>query len=100
MAHKGHQDYVARIRYSNALPPPPFAPKLLEIVNNAVETGQYTSPGFGSRLFRDQPLNIEADAELGMRIDLVGLRGVFEGDESGTFLLPIHAQPLAHDGQS
>jgi RNA polymerase II-associated factor 1 len=85
MAHKGHQDYVARIRYTNALPPPPFAPKLLEIANAAVETGQYTSPGFGSRLFRDQALNIEADAELGMRIDLVGLRGVFEGDEAGAF---------------
>lgn len=28
-------------------------------------------------------MNIEADAELGMPIDLVGLPGVFEGDESG-----------------
>lgn len=28
-------------------------------------------------------MNIEADAELGMPIDLVGLPGVFDGDESG-----------------
>jgi RNA polymerase II-associated factor 1 len=80
-----HQDYIARIRYSNALPPPPFAPKLLEIPNSGLSSGQYTSSGFASRLAREQPLNIEADAELGMRIDLVGLKGVFDGDESGGF---------------
>lgn len=27
-------------------------------------------------------MNIEADAELGMHIDLVGMPGVFDGDES------------------
>lgn len=32
---------------------------------------------------REQPLNIEADAELGMPIDLVGIPKVFDGDESG-----------------
>lgn len=80
-----HQDYIARIRYSNALPPPPFAPKLLEIPNSGLSGGQYTSSGFASRLAREQPLNVEADAELGMRIDLVGFRGVFDGDESGRF---------------
>ena len=31
---------------------------------------------------REQPLNIEADAELGMPLDLVGMPGVFDGDES------------------
>jgi len=29
-----------------------------------------------------QPINIEADGDLGMPIDLVGMPGVFEGDES------------------
>ncbi|KAJ9649726.1 hypothetical protein H2199_000505 [Coniosporium tulheliwenetii] len=77
-----HQDYIARIRYSNALPPPPIPPKLLDIPNTGLSSGQYTSAGFASRLAREQPLNIEADAELGMPIDLVGLPGVFEGDES------------------
>jgi RNA polymerase II-associated factor 1 len=74
------QDYIARIRYSNALPPPPFAPKLLEIKNYGLSSGQYTSTGFSSRLAREQPLNIEADAELGMKIDLVGLPGIFNED--------------------
>jgi RNA polymerase II-associated factor 1 len=79
-----HQDYIAKIRYSNALPPPPCPPKLLDIPNTGLSSGQYTSAGFASRLAREQPLNIEADAELGMPIDLVGIPKVFDGDESGT----------------
>jgi RNA polymerase II-associated factor 1 len=78
-----HQDFIARIRYSNALPPPPVPPKLLDIPSAGLASGRYTNPGFASRLAREQPLNIETDAELGMPIDLVGLPGVFEGDESG-----------------
>lgn len=77
-----HQDYIARIRYSNALPPPPNPPKLLDIPYTGLTSGQYTNPGFASRLAREQPLNIESDAELGMPLDLVGMPGVFDGDES------------------
>ena len=75
-----HQDYIVRQRYSNALPPPPGAPKLLDIPTEGLAL--YTSPGFASRLARQQPLNIEADAFLGMPIDLVGMPGIFDGDES------------------
>ena len=75
-----HQDYIARIRYENALPPPPGAPKLLNIPTEGLK--YYTSAAFSSRLARQQPLNIEADAELGMPIDLVGMPGIFDGDES------------------
>lgn len=64
-----HQDFIARIRFSNALPPPPNPPKLLDIPNTGLASGQYTTPGFASRLAREQPLNIEADAELGMPLD-------------------------------
>ncbi|EOD50818.1 putative rna polymerase ii- paf1 protein [Neofusicoccum parvum UCRNP2] len=92
-----HQDYIARIRYSNALPPPPNPPKLLEIPNTGLASGQYTSAGFASRLAREQPLNVEADAELGMPIDLVGLPAVFEGDDS-VLLAPDNPIPLhPHD---
>lgn len=81
-----HQDFIARIRYANALPPPPNPPKLLDIPNTGLASGQYTNPGFASRLAREQPLNIEADAELGMPLDLVGMPGVFDGDERCEFL--------------
>ena len=84
-----HQDYIARIRYSNALPPPPNPPKLLDIPNTGLVSGQYTTPGFASRLAREQPLNVEADAELGMPLDLVGMPGVFDGDESCMCCYPI-----------
>ena len=74
------QDYIARIRYSNALPPPSMPPKLLEIPNPGLS--QYLTATYASRLAREQPLNIEADAELGMPLDLVGMPGIFDGDES------------------
>ncbi|RDL32119.1 Uncharacterized protein BP5553_09521 [Venustampulla echinocandica] len=92
-----HQDYIARIRYSNALPPPPNPPKLLDIPNTGLASGQYTTPGFASRLAREQPLNIEADAELGMPLDLVGMPGIFDGDES-SIQAPLQAPaPHPHD---
>lgn len=75
-----HQDYIARIRYENILPPPPGPPKLLNIPTEGLN--YFTSAHFSSRLARQQPLNIEADAELGMPIDLVGVPGIFDGDES------------------
>ncbi|KAH8653426.1 RNA polymerase II-associated [Xylariales sp. PMI_506] len=87
-----HQDFIARIRYSNALPPPPNPPKLLDIPNTGLASGQYTAPGFASRLAREQPLNIEADAELGMPLDLVGMPGIFDGDES-SIQAPAQAPP-------
>ncbi|RAL60147.1 hypothetical protein DID88_000772 [Monilinia fructigena] len=92
-----HQEYIARIRYSNALPPPPNPPKLLDIPNTGLASGQYTTPGFATRLARDQPLNIEADAELGMPLDLVGMPGIFDGDES-SIQAPLHPPQLhPHD---
>ncbi|KAL8819848.1 MAG: hypothetical protein Q9223_001798 [Gallowayella weberi] len=88
-----HQDYICRIRYENNLPPPPGSVKLLDIPIDGLE--YYASPGFASRLHRSQPINIEADAELGMPIDLVGIPGVFDGDESDKSLL----RPLSELGK-
>ncbi|RYP64690.1 hypothetical protein DL771_008647 [Monosporascus sp. 5C6A] len=92
-----HQDFIARIRYSNALPPPPHPPKLLDIPNTGLASGQYTAPSFASRLAREQPLNIEADAELGMPLDLVGMPGIFDGDESSIQAPAQPAPPHPHD---
>lgn len=83
-----HQDYIARIRYENVLPPPPGPPKLLNIPTEGLS--YFTSANFSSRLARQQPLNIEADAELGMPIDLVGVPGIFDGDESCESCDAIH----------
>lgn len=84
-ARSTQQDIIAKVRYSNQLPPPPNPPKLLDIPGTGLAGGQYTSAGYASRLAREQPLNIEADAELGMPIDLVGIPGVFDGDDKGIY---------------
>ena len=83
MSSGQRQDYLARIRYSNTLPPPPNPPKLLDIPGTGLAGGTYTSAGYATRLVREQPLNIEADGELGMPIDLIGIPGIFDGDERG-----------------
>ncbi|KAF2398311.1 Paf1-domain-containing protein [Trichodelitschia bisporula] len=77
-----HQDYIARVRYSNAVPPPALPPKTLDIPSLGLAGGLYTSAGYASRLAREQPLTIVANSEMGMPIDLVGLPGVFDGNES------------------
>ncbi|KAK6822629.1 hypothetical protein PG990_015077 [Apiospora arundinis] len=92
-----HQDFIARIRFSNALPPPPHPPKLLDIPNTGLASGHYTAPSFAGRLAREQPLNIEADAELGMPLDLVGMPGIFDGDESSIQAPSQVPQPHPHD---
>jgi RNA polymerase II-associated factor 1 len=79
-----HQDYIVRQRYSNALPPPHMPPKLLNIPAEGLE--YYCSPAFASRMARHEAVNIEADAFLGMPIDLVGMPGIFDGDESCKFM--------------
>ncbi|KAL8835537.1 MAG: hypothetical protein Q9170_003270 [Blastenia crenularia] len=86
-----HQDYICRIRYENNLPPPPGSVKLLDIPIDGLD--YYASPGFASRLHRSQPINIEVDAELGMPIDLVGMPGVFDGDES-SIQAPLIPPPI------
>lgn len=80
-----HQDYIARIRHSNALPAPPFPPKLLEIPNTGLASGQYTAGNYAARLAREQPLNVDVDVFGGMEINLVGLKGAFEGDDHGVY---------------
>lgn len=72
-------EYIARIRYDNALPPPPCPPKLLRIPGEGIPD-HYLSPGFTSRLARQQEPNIELDAFLGMPIDILGMPGAMEGD--------------------
>ncbi|KAI9786747.1 MAG: hypothetical protein M1816_007818 [Peltula sp. TS41687] len=90
------QDYIARIRYSNALPPPSMPPKLQYIP--ASDVTQYLTPAYAARLAREQPINIEADSELGMPLNLVGMPGVFDGDESS--IQAPEQTPAPHPGDA
>jgi RNA polymerase II-associated factor 1 len=80
------QYYIARIRYQNPLPPPPFPPKL---VNIPTPIDPYTTPEYTSTLAQSQPPNIDIDVEGGMPLDLSIIPGLFEGDESGDYSLSL-----------
>ncbi|KAK9360548.1 RNA polymerase II-associated [Lipomyces starkeyi] len=92
MSRGVRQDYIARIRYQNSLPPPPCPPKLLDV---QIPLSSFTSSGFLSALVQQQPLNIDIDAELGMPLDMTVISGVFDkGDESK--LYPDRNPPPMH----
>jgi len=74
------QDMLVSIRYRNDLPPPPMPPKLLDIDTGGLQ--QYLDPGFAASIAKREEPNIEADAEGGMPIDVIGMYGYFDGDES------------------
>lgn len=83
MSRAVRQDYIARIRYQNNLPPPPCPPKLLDI---PIPISSYASSAFLSTLVQEQPLNIDIDTELGMPLDLTVIPGIFDnGDEERRF---------------
>jgi RNA polymerase II-associated factor 1 len=84
------QYYIARIRYQNPLPPPPFPPKLLNI---ATPIDPYTTPDYTATLAQQQPPTIDIDVEGGMPLNLAIIPGLFEGDESGKPLPTPTLQP-------
>lgn len=81
------QDMLVSIRYRNDLPPPPMPPKLLEIPHTGLSS--YLDPGLAASLARREPPNIEADAEGGMPIDVIGMYGYFEDDENSIMMPQI-----------
>ena len=85
------QDLVISIRYKNDLPPPPMPPKLLEIDTGGLQ--QYLDPGFAASIAKREEPNIEADAEGGMPIDVIGMYGYFDGDEA-SIMAPDVPMPL------
>jgi RNA polymerase II-associated factor 1 len=87
---KGGQDMVVSIRYRNDLPPPPMPPKLLNIDNGGL--AQYLTTSFAAAMARREEPNIEADAEGGMPIDMIGIPGYFLGDESA--IMAPEIQPV------
>jgi RNA polymerase II-associated factor 1 len=89
-AVKGGQDMVVSIRYRNDLPPPPMPPKLLNIDHGGLS--QYLTTGFAAAMARREEPNIEADAEGGMPIDMIGIPGYFLGDESA--IMAPEIQPI------
>lgn len=77
------QDYIARVRYQNDLPPPPCPPKLIDI---PIDTAKLTSHTYLSDLARKQEPNMFLDMDLGMPLDMTALTGIFDHeDESSVY---------------
>lgn len=80
MTSKPRQDYIARIRYQNDLPPPPCPPKLLDI---PIDIQKLTSWAFLSDLVRKQPPNMDLDMDQGMPLDMATVPGIFDREDEG-----------------
>ncbi|ODQ67518.1 RNA polymerase II-associated [Nadsonia fulvescens var. elongata DSM 6958] len=83
------QDYIARIRYSNELPPPPGPPKSLKM---PVYLKAFVSSANLSDLVRKHYVNSQTndlvDMELGMPLDITARPGIFEtGQDNSTYAL-------------
>ncbi|KAK6461169.1 RNA polymerase II-associated [Scheffersomyces coipomensis] len=87
MSEKQHkpirQDYIAKIRYTNNLPPPPLNPKFIQYNTTKPKNNKQEGQNLLASLFRkDNFINlIEAiDDELGMNLNLINNRGFLDDD--------------------
>lgn len=75
-----NQEYIARIRYQNDLPPPLLPPKLLNYNVNAVE--EVGSSSLLSNLYRKENIRnlLQINNDLGLEIDLVSQPDIFNNN--------------------
>lgn len=78
------QDYIARIRYQNDLPPPPCPPKQL---NTSIKVAKLATSSYLSDAIRKYGLlNFDESGDLGMPINMAVVPGIFDrGDESAVY---------------
>ena len=82
------QDYIARIRYQNDLPPPPCGPKLL---NHDIDLSGLLTAGSMSTAVLSRDVNVEVDVDLGMPIDLTQVPYAFS--ETSAEREPVELDP-------
>lgn len=83
------QDYIAKVRYINTLPPPPLNPKYIQYNTTEKVSTKDESQNILSSLFRKQNfVNFieNVDEEFGLNLNLINNVGVLNnGDESSIF---------------
>ena len=98
MSHKPvRQDYIAKIRYTNNLPPPPLNPKYIEYnttnpISPKVEAEQLLSSLFRKENF--QNLLGRIDDFSGLELNLLNNAGFFAGDSTVVGQLSKNGQPV------
>lgn len=74
------QEYIARVRYHNQLPPPPCAPKALKYTNDVDHL--LTAASLSSVVFRSE-IEPEPDMDLGVPLDLTLIPEAWETTDGG-----------------
>ena len=78
------QDYIAKVRYTNNLPPPPLNPKFIEYNTTDPISTQQEGEYLISSLFRKenfQNLMERIDDQLGLDLNLINNRGFLSEDK-------------------
>ncbi|KAK6198637.1 RNA polymerase II-associated [Scheffersomyces amazonensis] len=86
MSEKSHhkpirQDYIAKIRYSNNLPPPPLNPKFIQYNTTENISNQQEAQSLISSLFRKEnfiSLIETIDEDLGLNLNLINNKGFLD----------------------
>lgn len=78
-------EYLARVRYSNQLPPPPFAPRP---VKYEVPKAELVNAGSLSAVFLQRGVSPETDVELGMPLDLSLFDQAFDFETAESVMCP------------
>lgn len=96
------QDYIAKIRYINNLPPPPLNPKFLKYNVSESITPTEENEQLMSSLFRKENFLQfigQVDEEFGMAINPLEIRGFLDGSNenaiSANNSVPLHAKDRA-----
>lgn len=84
------QEFIARVRYQNALPPPPFAPKL---VNQKLDVSHLVNSGSLSSMVLRREVLVHDESDLGMPLDLTQAPNAFDTDTPVSESAPAELDP-------
>lgn len=84
------QDYIAKVRYTNNLPPPPLNPKFIKYNTTNTTTQKQENEYLMSSVFRKENFNQfigHIDEEFGLPLNPIYVRGFLDGsDENAIFV--------------
>lgn len=96
------QDYIAKVRYTNNLPPPPLNPKFIKYNVTETTTQKEENEHLLSSLFRKENFNLfigQVDDEYGMPLNPLYVRGFLDGSNPNAIgannSVPLHAKDRA-----
>lgn len=92
------QDYIAKIRYANSLPPPPLNPKLIKYNTTTPISSKTEGDQLLSSLFRKENFHNlleRIDDQLGLELNLIDNVGFLEHGQIKNKTVPLHSKDRA-----